>query len=883
VRFPLWRRKRDEQLDDEIQSHLKMAKRDRIERGEAPEEAERTARRELGNETLVKETTRDTWGWMWLEVLFQDIRYGLRMLRKSPGFTIVAVLTLALGIGANTALFSVVNGVLLNPLPYPEPDQLVLLHASKPNFPNGSISYPNFLDWQKDNQSFSGMAVVRGYSFSLTGMGEAEQLRARFVSSDFFSILGVKPALGRTFVAGEDEFGAAPIALISAGIWSRKFGSSPDVLGKSITLDGRSYAIVGVIPGSFSLSLLSSRAPDVYVPIGQWTNPSVHNRSAGLAIHGIGRLKPGVTIAQARADMQRVTDNLARAYPNVNKAIGASVHSMKEELLGDVRSFLIVLLAAVGFVLMIACVNVANLLLARTTARSREFAIRASLGAGRARLIRQLLTESTLLALAGGGLGLLLASWSIQAALGVLPSDLPRAGEIHVDTRVLLFTLAISVFAGILFGLAPALRTFQRELQEVLKQGGRGSTGARHRAQGIFVVVEMALALVLLIGAGLMIRTLSHLWRVNPGFQPDHVLSFGISLPPSMQKAPAGAIRAALRDAEARIAATPGVQSVSLSSGSLPLSGEDDGPFYMADQPKPKNLSEMNSALYYVVEPDYLKVMQIPLKSGWFFTPRDDERAPLIAVVDDVLARQYFGKGNPIGKRIVTQNSDQPVEIIGVVGHIKQWGLDTDDDPQQLRAQLYTPFMQSDDGVMALSTTGTGVVVRSTGADPQLFDSLRRALQASNPKLVTYGAQTMNEIIAASLAARSFSMILLSIFAALALLLSSIGIYGVISYLVGQRTHEIGIRLALGAQRLDVLRLVLGQGTKLALLGIVIGLVSALGLTRLMHTLLYGVSATDPLTFGGVAVLLTGVALLACYIPARRAMRVDPVVALRHE
>jgi predicted permease len=883
VKIPLWRRKQDEQLDDEIRNHLAMARRDRIGRGESPEEAERAARRELGNVMLVRETTRDAWGWMWLEVLFQDIRFGLRMLRKSPAFTIVAVLTLTLGIGANTALFSVVNGALLNPLPYPEPDQLVLLHASKPNFPNGSISYPNFRDWQKDNQSFSGMAVVRAYSFSLTGMGEAEQLDARLISSDFFSILGVKPVLGRTFVPGEDEFGAAPIALISSGLWNRKFGSSADVLGKSITLDGRSYAIVGVIPANFSLSLLSSRTADVYVPIGQWTNPLVHNRGAGLGIHGLGRLKPGVSLAQARADMRRVTDNLARAYPDIDKVIGASVHSMREEILGDLRPFLLVLLAAVGFVLLIACVNVANLLLARSTARTREFAIRASLGAGRARLIRQLLTESTLLALAGGGLGLLLASWGIRAALGILPSDLPRADQISIDARVVLFTLAISVFAGIFFGLAPALRTFQRELQGVLKEGGRGSTGARHRAQGIFVVTEMALALVLLIGAGLMIRTLSHLWRVNPGFHPDNVLTFGLSLPPAMQKAPVDSIRAAFRDAETRIAATPGVQGVSLFSGALPLSGDDEWLFYMADQPRPKNFNEWNWSISYVVDPDYLQVMRISLKRGRFFTAQDDERAPLVAVVDEVFARQYFGNANPIGKRIVTENGEQPLEIVGVVGHVKQWGLDSEDDTQQLRAQLYAPFMQSTEVRMKLAPSATGVLVRSTGADPQLFNSLRRTLQASNPELVTYGAQTMNEIVAATLSARRFSMILLSIFAALALLLSSIGIYGVISYLVGQRTHEIGIRLALGAQRLDVLRLVLGQGARLAVLGIAIGLVSAMGLTRLMQKLLFGVSPTDPFTFGGVATLLTGVALLACYIPARRAMRVDPVTALRYE
>jgi predicted permease len=818
-----------------------------------------------------------------MNALFQDLKFGLRMLAKNPGFTAVAVLTLALGIGANTALFSVVNGVLLNPLPYPEPNQLVTLHESKPNFPTGSISYPNFLDWQRGNHTFSSMAIARGYGFTLTGAGEPEQVRGEFMSSDFFPLLGVEPLIGRTFAPGEDEIGAAPIALISAGFWKRKFGTDPEILGKSLTLDGRSYTIVGVIPASFDLLLKSFSPKEVYIPIGQWDHHGLKIREAGLGIHGIGRLKPGVSLQQARADMDRVTRNLATAYPDADKGISAGIIPFREDMVGDIQPFLLVLLAAVGFVLLIACVNVANLLLARSAGRQREFAVRAALGASPRRVIRQLLTESVPLALAGGGLGIVLAAWGTQAALKVLPAALPRASEIGIDARVLIFTVAASVLAGILFGLAPALKISNPNLQETLKEAGRGTSGAHHRTQGLFVVIEMATALVLLIGAGLMTRTLARLWGVNPGFDPNHVLTFGLSLPPGMKKASPDAIRAAYREFDSKLGSTPGVQAVSLSWGAIPMDSEDDEQFWIEGQPKPSNENDMNWALEYTVEPDYLRVMRIPLERGRFFTPQDNEHSPAVAVIDDVLARKYFPTENPIGKRInLHEYYDQPAEIVGVVGHVKQWGLDSD-DTQSLRAQLYHPFMQLPGNVMALSPLGIGVLVRSEGAAAALFTSLRHTNQQMNNEQIIYGAQTMNEVIADSLAARRFSMILLGSFALLALFLASVGIYGVLAYLVGQRTHEIGIRMALGASRSDVLRLVVGQGAKMALLGVALGLVAAMGLTRLMSDMLYGVSATDPLTFIAVAILLILVALLACYIPARRAMKIEPMEALRYE
>jgi len=872
-----WRKRREEELDAEVRSHLEMAARERMERGKTAEEAEHAARREFGNVGLVREVTRDAWGWGALDRLMQDLRFGLRILAKSPGFTAVAILTLALGIGANTALFSVVNGVLLNPLPYPEPEQLVELRESKPNFATGSISYPNFLDWQKDNRTFASMAIVRGNrSFTLTGLGEAEQVDAVFMSTGFFEQLGVNPVLGRAFAPGEDRIGAAPTVMITGGFWKRKLGSAQDILGKSLTLDGRGYTIIGIIPASFDL-LGSLRTPEMYVPIGQWSNPLLMNRAAGLGIGGIGRLKPGVTVQQARADMERVTQNLAAAYPETDKGIGAAVIPLRKWLLGSVEPFLLVLFGAVGFVLLIACVNVANLLLARSTGRAHEFAIRAALGAGQGRIVRQLLTESMLLAVIGGGLGVLLAAAGTRAALGVLPTTLLRATDVVVDGRVLLFAGSISLLAGICFGLVPALKTRKPGVHETLKEGGRGGSGARHRAQGALVAAEMALALVLLIGAGLMVRTLAALWNVNPGFEANKVMTFGFSLPPSMRNASPEAIRAKLREVHDKFQAAPGVQGVAFSWGATPLQGDDEWLFWIDGQPKPASESEMNWAIDYVVDYDYLRIMGIPLKSGRFFTAQDDEHAARVAVVDEVLANQFFAGQSAIGKHLHLSGGEI-LEIVGVVGHVKQWGLDTD-DKETLRAQLYTPFMQLPaKGIGG----GAGVVVRSD-QPAAVFQSIRQANNQMSSEQVVFGAQTMSEVIASSLAERRFSMILFGIFAGLALLLASIGIYGVVSYLAGQRTHEIGIRMALGAKQTDVLRMVLGAGMKMTVIGIFIGLLAALGLTRLMANLLFGVSATDPLTFVGVGTILAIVALAACHVPARRATRVDPVVALRYE
>ena len=804
-----------------------------------------------------------------MSTLLQDLRYGLRVLARKPGFMAVVVLTLALGIGANTAMFSVVDKVLLDPLPFPQPERLVSLHASKPNFERGSISYPNFLDWQRQNHSFVAMAVCRPIVMTLTGRGEAERVQAEYITSDFFPLLGVKPQLGRTLTEGEDRIGAAPVVLISEGFWQRKLGSSGEILGTTLNLDGRGFTIVGVIPASFHVETVAAGVldRDVYVPMGQWNNNALSYRGAGLGIHGVARLKPGVTLAQARADMALVTQDLARAYPDTDRGLGATMIPLKEHIVGEVRPLLLIQFGAVGFVLLISCVNVANLLMARSTGRTQEFAIRAALGGGQGRIVRQLLAETSLLALAGGGLGLLFASWGTRAALTLLPDALPRAQEISVDWQALLFTLAISLFAGILFGL---------------KEGGRGASGTRHRLQRVLVVAEMAMAFVLLIGAGLLIRTLARIWSVDPGFDAHNILTFSYGFPPSLNTAGADAVRAACRELDRKLESIPGIQAVSLTWAAFPLSGEDDEQFWFEGQPKPQSENEMNWALSYVVEPGYLKAMGIRLESGRFLSELDNEHSPPVIVIDDVLAQKFFPGQNPLGKRLHLNGFAQLAEIVGVVGHVKQWGLDAD-EANPLRAEIYHSFMQLDDKPLKLSVPGIGVVVRSSIAPAGLKNAIRRVTGEMSKDRVLWDFETIEEIISDSLAAKRFAMMLLGAFAAAAVLLASVGIYGVISYFVGQRTHEIGVRIALGAQRRNVLGLVVGQGFVLTLVGIACGLAGAVGMTRFLSSLLYGVRPTDPLTFAAVALLLTGVALLACYIPALRAARVDPIVALRHE
>jgi predicted permease len=810
----------------------------------------------------------------WEDEIFLDLRYSLRTIRQSPGFSAVVILTLALGIGANAALFSVVNGVLLNPLPYPDPEQLVSLHQRTPDGSTGSISYPNFLDWQSDTRTFSGIALQRPFSAHLIAAGQAEQVSGRRVTANLFAVLGVAPALGRNFAPEEDERGAAPVVMISAGLWQRHLGGAADVAGQTLTLDNVSYTIAGVLPSTFRLY----PGTDVYVPLGSWTNSALKDRRAGLGFRGIGRLKPQVRIEEAQSDLERVARNLAVAYPETNRAAGAAVIALRDQLVGNVRPILWMLLGAVGLVLLIACVNVSNLLLARSTGRAREFAVRTALGAAPSRIVRQWLTESTLLALAGGALGLVLAAWGTRAAIAALPTALPRTDEIGVDARVVLFTLSVSLLTALLSGLAPTLKTSPAYLSEALKKGGRGASGMRHRAHGMLVMLEMALALVLLMGAGLMIRSLGALWHVDLGFRPDNVVTFEISLPPSIRSDDLETRTAKLRELNGLLRAMPGVRAVSFLTGSEPLQALEHRQFWLDGEPQPSRAVDMRAALMYRVEPGYAEAMGIPLRQGRFFTDRDEIKTDPVVVVDEVLAAKYFPNASAVGRRVRFPDGGTAT-IVGVVGHVRESAVGPEN--QSPEPQLYVPFRQVVGGLSEVD-----VVLRTDPAAQNgqvLFDSIRRVVQQQHRHNVVYRAQTMDDVIAGSLAARRFSMILLNAFAATALLLAAVGLYGVVSYLVAQRTHEIGLRRALGAQRSDVLALVLNRGMKMVLGGVALGGLAAVGLTRVLSTLLYGVSATDLATFAGIAVLLVAVALLACLVPAWRATRVNPLAALRHE
>ena len=808
---------------------------------------------------------------------WQDVRYGLRVLAKNPGFTAIAILTLALGIGANTALFSVVNGVLLNPLPFANPDELVAVYAKSPTFGESSIAYPNFLDWQKDNQSFASLSAFRSDDYNMTGAGEPERVHIHMISAEFFTALGMQPLVGRTFRPEEDVVGAGPVAILSDGLWHRKFGSAPDVLGNNITLNGKAYTIIGVAAGH--VTGLSNT--DIFVPIGQWNDPTFRDRRISMGMNSIGRLKPGVTIEQARLDMNRIAENLAVAYPEADKGMGVTLVPLKTDVVGNVKGILLVLLGAVSFVLLIACANVANLLLARSTGRSREFAIRAALGASPLRVVRQLLTESVLLGIAGGSIGLVIAKLGVRVLVAALANTLPRSEEIALNGPVLFYTLGISVLTGVLFGLIPAFKTLRPDTHETLKEGGRGSSGARHRAQSVFIVVEMAMAVVLLIGSGLMIRTLAALGNINPGFDPNNVLTFNISSTSGTAMS-ADQLRAMYRETLRQLQSIRGVESVSMMGGSLPMTGDSEIPFWLEGQAKPANDNDMPFALFYLVNSGYHQVMRIPLERGRTFTEQDSEHGPAVALIDDSFARKYFPNQDPIGKHLNLGLFETQPEIVGVVGHVEHWGLGSRQN-QNLQAQLYLPVWQVPDRFWPLLANGSTYVARTAGNSGDIAGAIRQGAEKVVSSAVLYDVRPMGEIVARSISTQRLTMFLLSIFSALALVLSAVGIYGVISYLTGQRTHEIGVRVALGASRSDVLRMVLGQGLKITLLGVAIGLAAAFGLTRLITTMIYGVGATDPLTFGSVALLLSVVALLACYIPARRAMRVDPIVALRYE
>jgi predicted permease len=817
--------------------------------------------------------------------LLQDLRYGLRMLARDPGFTAVAVIALALGIGANTAIFSVVNGVLLQPLPYREPDRLMRLSETSPDFASMAIAYPNFVDWKEHSRSFEGLAAFRWEDSDVSGRGQPEHLSGKMVSADFFRVLGVGIVAGRDFDAASDRLGAAPVVLISGGLWSRRFGSSPAVVGSALTLDGRSFTVAGVVPAEFQFE----GKADLYTLLEQRDDALVRSREMHPGIRAVGRLAPGVTRGQAQSEMNAIAARLAETYPKSNSRHGVEIVSLAGAIVGKVRPTLLVLLGAVGFVLLIACTNVANLLLARFTRRQKEMATRIALGAGRVRIIRQLLTESVVLSLAGGIVGLAIAWLGTRAVLAAVPGGLPRMESIGVDGWVLAFTLGLSLVTGVVFGLAPALQVSATNLHETLKEGSRGSSTGHRRLRSVLVVSEVAAALVLLAGAGLMLRTLWSLGRVHPGFEPDHVLTFSLSLSPANTSS-SDRILQTFKETVDRIEAVPGVKTATVTS-LLPLNGSDSEiPLYVHGRPRPTSQGDMSWALLYATDPGYLEAMGIPLLRGRFIEPRDMQRGSHVAVIDEVMARTYFPNEDPLGRALVVADmsgalgpeASVPMEIVGVVGHVSHWGLDRD-ATARVRSELYLPLSQVPPQFMKGIARSCSFVVR-TAADPlATLPAVRRAIFEAGNDQPVWRARTMDQIVSDSIADRHFSMLLLGVFAGVALVLAALGIYGVISYTVAQRTREIAIRMALGAARSDVLKAVAAQGMPPVLGGLAIGLVASYGLTRLMTGMLYGVSAGDPVTLLGVALVLAGVALVATLVPARRATRVTPMVALRSE
>ena len=807
--------------------------------------------------------------------LMQDVRHGARMLRQSPGFTLIAAIALALGIGANTAMFSAVNGVLLRPLPYREPERLLRLYTSMPQFREASVSYPNFLDWQLRSRSFELMAAYRNETFNLTGQGTPERLRGTMASSTIFAALGVKPIVGRTFRDEEDRRGGEPVVVLTSSFWSVRFGSDREVIGRAITLNEKLYTIVGVVPADDAIWQRTS----VIVPIGQWSEPLFWDRSVSMGMGVLGRLRAGTSTERAQAELDAVAAALALEYPKEDKDHGIYAVSLRDDLTGAVKTPLVVLLGAVGFVLLIACANVANLLLARSSARRREFAIRGALGASRGRLMRQLLTEGLLLAILGGSLGLAMAASLNEVLIAKIAARLPRADQIHLDASVLGFNALVALLASVLFGITPALDAARSDVSTALKEGGRGTT-SRHGLQRALVVVEVALALVLATSAGLMMRTMSQLWSVNPGFDPRSVLTFGVAGSPAVHGTPT-AVRNGVTDTTERLRSIPGVQAISLVGGAMPMKSDSELPYWVEGRPKPEP-SQMDLALFSFVDPGYLSVMRIPLYRGRFLSTQDDENSPCVAAIDEEFVRRAFPNQDPLGQRVNLELLQLRCEVVGVVGHVKQWGLDAD-ATAKVQSQMYLASRQIPDSVMDLISTGSEYVVRTTVEPYALVPALERTISGINGKMVAYGEESMVDVIGNSLSARRFTRLLLGAFAALALALAAVGIYGVVSYSVAQSTHEIGVRMALGADGGTVLRTVLRGAMQMALIGIAIGAVSALAVTRVMKDLLFGVSAADPATFGATAVLLASVAVVASYVPARRATKVDPIVALRYE
>jgi len=860
----------DEERELEIQAYLEIETDENIARGMTPEEARYAARRKLGNPTQIREEIYRMNSLTFIESLWQDVRCGLRMLRKNAGFAMVAVLTLALGIGANTAIFSVIHAVLLSPLPYDHPDRITLVRESNPSkgFEQFSVSPPNYMDWKNAAGAFEQMASMSRGQFSYTGGAEPERLVGARVAASFFSVLGAQPELGRTFLPEDDVVGKAGVVVLSHGLWTQHFGSDPQVIGKSLTLDGESYRVIGVMRNGFQFP----RGVQLWLP-SEFDERSLSPRARGAHyLTVIARLKPGASIDQAQAEMVAISKRLEQLYPNTNTGWTSKVVALSEATVGNIRPTLLVLFGAVGFLLLIACANVANLLLARATARQREIAIRFSLGASRLRIARQLLTESILLSGIACALGLLLAEWAMRALRTLPPSTLPRAESIGLDLPVLGFAAGVAVLTALLFGFAPALQITRGAPSETLKEGGRTASAGRHGVRSALVVLETTLALVLLVGSGLLFKSFVRLQTVDPGFESKNILTANISLPKSKYSTDAQTIQFFGQVLE-RMQAVPDVKEAAVASGN-PMDGSNLSFVFATKQLQALAPADQPSAGYYVVSPNYFHTLGIPLLVGRYFTQGDFAGSPRVAIISQAVAQRFFHDRSPIGQtiKIGVGAGDPPWrEIVGVVGDVKDDGLG-----EAATMTVYEPCTQQVWSSMSL-------FLRSDSDPSHLASVLRSQVMSVDKDQPVAEIATGEQMMSQAVAQPQLRTLLLSLFAGLALVLASLGIYGVMSNMVAQRTHEIGVRMALGAGQRSVLRLVLSNGMRLTLLGIALGTAGAFALTRLMKSFLFHVTPTDPATFLEVALFLFAVALLASYIPARRATRVDPVVALRYE
>lgn len=793
------------------------------------------------------------------------------MLWKSPGFAIVCIIVLALGIGANTAIFSVVNAVLLRPLPYNDSEKLLLLWEKAPDM-DTSVSYPNFMDWRNQSTVFEQIAAFRWDSFNLTGSGEPERLKGRMVSASFFKLLRVPPFRGRDFTSEEDRPGGTPVVILTYGLWQRKFGSDPDIMGKQVTLNDKACQVIGVAPSTFEF--LSGA--DLFVPIGQFVTER-WERGNHPGIYVVARVKDGVKMEQVGAELKTIAARLSSQYPDTNEGRTIPFHTLHEEVVSEVRPSLIVLFGAVGFVLLIACANVANMMLARTVSRQKEIAIRTALGAGRSRLIRQILTETVILSLIGGTLGLFMATWGIDVLRTLRPENLPRIQEITLDRSVLTFSFLMSLFTGLLFGLFPALHFSKVEVNDALKEGSArvAGGGLQKRMRFGLVISEFAFALMLLIGAGLMVRSFSRIQGIDPGFNPNNLLTMQLAMTVTQDQSER--VFQFFDLVQQRVRSLSAVESVAFSTG-LPFTGSMEESFMIEGRPRPKH-DEEGMAVLYVVSPDYFKTMGIPLLKGRYFSAQERKNSVPVTLIDSSFARKHFPNEDPIGKRI-SPGENLTFEIIGIVGHVKHYGLDT---PAPVEPQFYYSLDQIPANFIPLLVSQLNLIIRTSSDPSRLIATVRNEIFSIDKNQPVFDIQTMEQRMASSIAARQFSMLLLTVFSASALLLAAVGIYGVISYSVTQRSHEIGIRMALGAGKADILKMVVRQGMILAVLGVAAGLLLAFGVSRFLASMVFGVSALDPATFFGVALLLSAVAFLASYIPAKRATRIDPMIALRYE